>query len=49
VIQIAQEEVSKMKKEECCNDPKLIGFPREHPVVDICMTCGKWNYKNTSN
>jgi len=45
--QDAQKGTTTMKKKECCETPHPIGYPIEHPVVYICMTCGKWNPKNT--
>lgn len=29
----------------CCEKPDSYGYPAENPVVQICFTCGNWNWK----
>ena len=29
----------------CCENSSSYGYPAEAPVVDICFTCGSWNWK----
>jgi len=30
----------------CCENPSSYGYPAEDPVVNICFTCGSWNWKH---
>jgi hypothetical protein len=30
----------------CCENSSSYGYPAENPVVNICFTCGSWNWKN---
>jgi hypothetical protein len=30
----------------CCKNPRTHGYPEEDPVVQICLTCGSWNWEN---
>jgi len=29
----------------CCENSSSYGYPAEDPVVNICFTCGSWNWK----
>lgn len=29
----------------CCENASSYGYPAEDPVVNICFTCGSWNWK----
>jgi len=33
-------------KSPCCENPILNGYPAEYPVVNICFSCGEWNWIN---
>jgi hypothetical protein len=30
----------------CCQNPRTHGYPEETPIVQICLACGSWNWKD---
>ena len=48
VYEHAQSKLNSVPNTEssCCENSSSYGYPAEDPVVNICFTCGSWNWKN---